>query len=67
LAVAFAVVAYLILAVPPGVERGFATKKITMRQKGAAICKKATGKVEEMINDTMIAVSAVYWTLYLEP
>jgi hypothetical protein len=38
-----------------------------MRQKGAAICKKAISKVEEMANNTMIAFIAVCWTLYLEP
>jgi len=34
-----------------------------MRQKGAAPCKKTTGKVEEMINDIMMISNAVTWTL----
>jgi hypothetical protein len=34
-----------------------------MRQKGAATCKKTTGKVEEMINDIMMTINAVNWTL----
>jgi hypothetical protein len=55
------------LAVIVGFERGIATKKMTMRQKGAAICKKAISKVEEMTNSTMIGNIAVCWTQYLEP
>jgi hypothetical protein len=55
------------LAVIASFERGVATKKMTMRQKGAVFCKKAISKVEEMANSTMIAVIAVCWTLYLEP
>jgi hypothetical protein len=56
-----------ILAVIASFERGVATKKMTMRQKGAVFCKKAISKVEEMANNTMIAVFVVCWTLYLEP
>ena len=56
-----------ILAVIVSFERGVGAKKMTMRQKGAVICKKAISKVEEMTNNTMIRATAVYWTLYLEP
>jgi len=50
------VFSHLILAIRSSVERGLGTKKITMRQKGAATCKKTTGKVEEMINNIMMMV-----------
>jgi hypothetical protein len=43
----------------PTFERGVATKKTAMRQKGPTRRKKAASKVEEMPNNTMIMRIAV--------